>query len=251
MLYKLNFIAQVGDLPILNQVFGEVTHVSDMGQYDGIFGLGYPSISTTDNKQSPLDRMKEQGLIKERSFCFILHHYYDEKVVNEERIGGELQIGGCEYQPTKYMPLIKDASWTILMSEITVNRLDDTQFRACSGECQALIDTGTTLILGPEEEILEINKIIGARKNNETDDFDMDCYTNNLPNITFMMDDTPFVLTPKDYILTWLMNWEFKCESAFQSWKNDSWIIGVVFLRTTVTVFDMDNNRIGFAPKPN
>lgn len=198
-------LAQVGNLPINNQVFGQVTQQSgpsfENGQFDGIFGLGYPTISVSDH-QSPLDRLKAQGLIKERSVCFILHHHYDEKVAEDgQKIGGEMQIGGCEYKPTTWIPLTKRGYWQFLMSGVSINRPGGRQFRACRGGCQAIMDTGTSLITGPENEIQEINRILGAKKNAHTGEYYMDCEAKNLPNITFLMGGKPFILTPQDYIL--------------------------------------------------
>lgn len=132
---------------IKDQVFGEVTVETGSSfvnaKFDGIFGMGFPSISVTD-KISPFDRMIKQGTIKRRIFCFILHHK-NERKLNGKEIGGELQIGGCESQPTIYIPLTKLGYWQFLMSTVILTRKNGHQSFYCKNGCQAIMDTGTSL----------------------------------------------------------------------------------------------------------
>lgn len=189
---------------IRDQVFGEVTKLSgttfDDAEFDGIFGMGFPSISVSD-RQSPLDRMLSQGLIKRRVFCFILHHKGEKKATNGQEIGGELQIGGCDVQPTMYIPLTQQGYWQFKMSSVVVSKRDGSQFYACKEGCQAIMDTGTSLITGPGIEIQQINQIIGARKNADTGEYHIDCKQRNLPTVTFIIQGQRLTLTSNDYIL--------------------------------------------------
>lgn len=54
--------------------------------FDGIFGLGYASISA-GNVRTPIDNMFNQGLIKQRKFSFHLNKE------SENPLGGEIIFG--------------------------------------------------------------------------------------------------------------------------------------------------------------
>lgn len=134
----------MGNLRIKNQVFGEVIQQKGStfksAQFDGIFGMGFPAISVSD-KKSPFDRLISEGLIKRRAFCFILHHQDREPMLNGRNIGGEIQIGGCDYQPTVYIPLTKLGYWQFRMSGVFAKRADGRVLRLCQGGCEAILDT--------------------------------------------------------------------------------------------------------------
>lgn len=188
-------------------MFGEVTGEKGISftnaQFDGIFGMGFPSISVSDSK-SPLDRMKMEGILSRRVFCFILHHYDNQPIFNGRRIGGEVQIGGCEYQPTVYIPLTKLGYWQFEMSGVSVRANNGRTYQACLGGCEAIMDTGTSLITGPADEIEMINAAVGARKNYATGEYYVDCddvALSTLPDVTFIMGGEHVTITADDYII--------------------------------------------------
>lgn len=175
------------------------TTTFDNGKWDGIFGFGFP----LENRlmKSPLDYFKDQGFIKKRDFSIKLNA--EAKSAN----GGELVIGGID--PAHYMdvlysfPLKKSRHWQVKLEGVQIL---SKSINLCVGECMAILDSGTSIIVGPPEQIRQLNVILKAVKHPHHKRYVVDCSTvRNLPEIGFKMRDTKnekimFTLKPRHYI---------------------------------------------------
>ncbi|KYM89486.1 Lysosomal aspartic protease [Atta colombica] len=251
ILHSIFHIIMIAGLNIQNQTFGEaITHLGTAffyAKFDGILGMGYPEGVIAKGMTPVFNNMINQGLV-EPVFSF-----YTNRQNSVSEFAGELILGGSD--PNHYLGKLTYVNvthkryWQFMMDKIQIEHSS-----LCSNSCEATVDTGTTMLIGPQLDIEIINELIGATYINE--EIIVDCNrTLYLPNISFFIGGKSFEITHADYIYTVTENGTTKCMSAFESsYSNDDyvesiWILGTVFIRRYFIEFDMKNNRIGFASK--
>ena len=72
---------------------------------------------------------------------------------------------------------------------------------ACNGGCEGILDTGTSLIVGPTAEVNAINEAIGAKIIPGTNEYGVDCdVVDELPSIELEFGGKIFELSGPEYI---------------------------------------------------
>ncbi|XP_065206213.1 uncharacterized protein LOC135835734 [Planococcus citri] len=233
----------IDQLMIQDQRFLEATNMAAADAkkpYDGIMGLGYHSNNQSENIISKLCKLNGK---KESKFSF----YLTNNALDTN--GGELTL--CGVDQTKFKGELKyvleyveynGKAWTIYFRKFSIRYADN---RTTEGSVTtAQIDTGTAAILGPPNQISAIYTAVNAVN------LQVDCENiPKFPNITLVIDTTEYIITGKDYTIKFANG---TCLIALLPQKRQTgsptdWILGDVFLRKYYTVFDMKNQKIGFA----
>ncbi|XP_067902333.1 cathepsin D [Heterodontus francisci] len=239
----------IGDLKIQNQLFGEAIKQPGMAfiaaKFDGILGMAYPFISV-DGVVPVFDNIMRQKLVQKNVFSFYLNRNPDTQP------GGELLLGGTDPKyytgDFYYLNVTRQAYWQVQMDKIAIGNT----LTLCKGGCSAIVDTGTSLITGPAEEVQALQKYIGAEQLAQGE-YKVDCdQVSSLPPINFNLGGRSFTLTGEQYILKETQAGMTICLSGFMALDipppaGPLWILGDVFIGQYYTEFDRDNNRVGFA----
>ncbi|KPP65830.1 pepsin A-like [Scleropages formosus] len=196
---------QVGGYTITNQIFGlsktEALFMEYM-QADGILGLAFPSISSS-GATPVFDNMMNEGLLSQDLFSVYLSS--NSETESAVIFGG---IDPSYYTGNIYwIPLTSDSYWQITMDSVIING----NTVACANGCQAIVDTGTSVIVGPSSDIQNINSWLGASE---------DQFGDTSQN----------------------------CKTGFGSGGSDQlWILGDVFIRQYYAIFDRSKTSVGLA----
>nr|XP_009477545.1 PREDICTED: embryonic pepsinogen-like [Pelecanus crispus] len=130
--------------------------------------------------------------------------------------------------------------WQISMDSIIVNSREI----ACSGGCQAIIDTSTSLVAGPPSGISIIQSTVGARQDTYGE-HNVNCSSiSAMPDVIFVIVGVQYPVSAMAYIE---QNDQGSCISSFQNTSGALWILGDIFIRVYYSIFDRANNRIGLA----
>ena len=141
-------------------------------------------------------------------------------------------------EPIKWFPVTKKYYWQIAFSEISIN---GRPMNFCGQNCEAAIDTGTSLITGPTDEIIALIRAVG---NPDCSDI------STMPTLTFKIGEFDFPLHPEDYIIQ--SKDKKKCRLGFMPLdvpppKGPLWVFGELFVKKYYVAFDRVKDRVGFA----
>ncbi|XP_006161015.2 napsin-A-like, partial [Tupaia chinensis] len=164
--------------------------------------------------------------------------------------GGELVLGGSDpahyIPPLTFVPVTIPAYWQIHMERVEVA----TGLTLCAHGCAAILDTGTSQITGPAEEIQALQTAIGGIPLLAGEHLVRCSDIPKLPSVSFLLGGVWFNLTAQDYVIQVARAGVHLCLSGFQALDmpppvGPLWILGDVFLGTYVTVFDRGDTNSG------
>uniref|UniRef100_H0X9S5 Peptidase A1 domain-containing protein n=1 Tax=Otolemur garnettii TaxID=30611 RepID=H0X9S5_OTOGA len=240
----VNDTLKIRDLLNINQAFVLTTWEDQAFGYfvpfDGTLGLAYPDLAKAGG--TPVfDNLWKKGLISQNLFAFYL--------TSKRKRGSMLMLGGVDHSyyhgELRWVPVTKQRFWQVALDSISVNGI----VIACYEGCQAILDTGSSVVNGPFEGVLLIQNIIHAQPS-LCDKYIIDCKTiAHLPDIVFVIGGVNYPIPARSYIRRVAFG---SCVSTFSSFRDrmfssNTWILGDVFLRLYFSVYDRANNRVGLA----
>ncbi|XP_014734165.1 PREDICTED: pepsin A-like [Sturnus vulgaris] len=232
----------VAGINVRNQIFGLAeTEPGDFFYYtpfDGILGLAFPSIASS-GATPVFDNMMIENLVDRHLFSVYL---------SRDSQGGSFVLFGAidPYYTTRgitWIPLSAETYWQISMERVSINGAPV----ACASGCQAIVDTGTTLLAVPIRAFRILSNLLGASSSGE-----ISCAgVNNLPNLIFHIHGKEFPVPPRAYVI----RSNGYCTLGLQGMdvpteEGELWILGDVFIREYYVIFDRANNMVGLSQLP-
>ncbi|KAM9223716.1 LOW QUALITY PROTEIN: pepsin A-like [Leptosomus discolor] len=229
----------VADINVVNQIFVSETEPGDFFYYcpfDGILGLAFPSIASS-GATPVFDNMMSENLVAEDLFSVYLS--------SNEQSGSFVLFGAIDTSYTtagiSWIPLSAETYWQISMESVTLGD----QPIACTQGCQAIVDTGTSLLVVPNSVLNTLLNAFNADSSGQISCSAID----SLPNLYYYMNGDGFAVPPSAYV----MESDGYCSLAFEGMdvpteSGELWILGDVFIRQYYVVFNRSNNMVGLSP---
>ncbi|XP_014809112.1 PREDICTED: gastricsin-like isoform X1 [Calidris pugnax] len=236
----------IQNIVVRNQEFGlsldEPSRPFYYQDFDGILGMAYPGVGI-GGFNTLLQNLLQQSQLREPIFSF----YYSRNPTYS--YGGEVILGGVDPQlysgEVIWAPVVQELYWKIGIEEFSIG---PSATGWCSQGCHGIVDTGTFLLTIPGQFMSAFLQELGAEESDYG--FVVDCSdVLSMPTLYFAISGAQLQLPPSVYVL----NVDGVCTVGVESTYVASasgqplWILGNLFLRQYYSIFDVANNRVGFA----
>jgi len=209
-------------------------------KFDGILGLGWPSIAV-DGIIPVMQRLADERVIDSYMFGFYLQ--------SDTKKTGKLTIGGYDKSKAtniSWVPITMENYWSVNMEKLSFGGV------VATNVTWAIIDSGTSVLVGPTADVNAIAKQMGATyiTNGE---YQVDCDA-TLPDMEVTLGSgahTTTLTIKGDDLRIKVCRWII-CECllgiAGMDFKSKPlWILGDVLMRDFYTIFDFGNAQVGFS----
>ncbi|KAG2011374.1 aspartyl protease [Coprinopsis cinerea AmutBmut pab1-1] len=249
-------IVQMAGFQVSNQVFAVCEQVSDgllQSPVSGLLGLAFETIASS--RAMPFwESLVTEGAWDEPLMAFHLTRYLNVTNVQALEPGGSFSMGFANTSlytgDIDYVDLPTEGTyWILPITGITIQNNSITP--PTGQQSYAAIDTGTTLIGGPESYISQIfDQIPGSAPGTGSFEnyYTYPCDTDVTVEMSFGGSQS-WTINPADFRLTRLTR--DSCLGAFFTVTTrgaaPSWIVGDTFLKNVYSVFRYSPPSVGFA----
>jgi len=252
----------LGPLSVKNTRFAEASTMLDMDYdaFDGIIGLGFPLLSI-QHMQGELFAgiVRENPELVKKMFSFWLAQNANSNSEDGMQVdGGVITIGGYDEDYFEgeifWVPISKPWYWQVEVDSVMVDGKSLSNNRNT-----AIVDTGTSLILGPEKDVAELYKLLELDgQADEYGEIVKPCdEIKDMPVLTFTLNGKDFPLKPEEYWMDWgddangVKSCMLGVVSAdgldLDASHTSVWLLGDVFLTSYYSVWDVEGKQLGLA----
>jgi len=225
-----------GGVSLKDFTFAEIDDVSGLGKLysegkmDGIVGMAFSRIAQ-NHLVAPIEAMAKTGQLADPVFAFYL----------ENGDNSELIFGGVDSKhytgDFAYVDLNAETYWQVGVTSMELGG------RQIGRGGNAIVDSGTSLLAGPPEEVESIARALRADTSQGV--LIVSCARMaGMPDLTFTLGDAHFTLKVSEMVI---QKQDDECVLGMQPSPAPLWILGDVFMRKYYVKFDYGQKRMGFA----
>jgi len=237
-------VLNMGGLIVTAQTFGAAQGIAEVFGYfpiDGILGLGWPAISE-DDVTPPFQNLIPQ-LDSALFTVWLERHVKPSDGVS----GGLITYGGIDQTncdtTVVYTPITSQTYWQFAVESFTIGKYSNKQ------KSQAISDTGTSFIYGPDSDVDQIISLSGAEYDFSSGLYTVDCSTaKSLPDLVFKVNGQELHIPGNEHVVDLeLDNNQCALGVDYGFGFDFDWLLGDSVIRTYCTIYDVGNSQIGFA----
>ena len=165
---------QIGDIYVENQIIGVADEVQipllDEVIWDGILGLAYPNANLKKQGIKPLfDNIINQKILTSKGEKNQFAYYLGPNLGAISFGGADIKYKRNPEEEFSWGPIVEENYWTISLIDVRKDyknksieknkflqideNTSDKNIKICPNGCKTIIDTGTYLIYGPQEQV--------------------------------------------------------------------------------------------------
>ncbi|MBW0464874.1 hypothetical protein O181_004589 [Austropuccinia psidii MF-1] len=218
---------------------------------DGVLGLAFESIATSGKKPWFYNALDQNSALNQ-SFNSQMFSFALGRLSSGSHSQSELYLGGKN--PKKYIgdfqwvPLMSNTYWRIQLRNLSCNNGVDENSKVNIPLSAAIIDSGTTYIAAPNDQARMFwGSVPNARLQPGEGFYTYPCA--QTVKMTFEFEGgVKLVVNELDMNLGKVSPGSDRCVGAvFGGQTGGNWILGISFMKSYYTTFDLAGSRIGFA----